>query len=426
MAWVPAPVNSPWRGQVYQRDAEQEARLDDKVAAARAAAEARAARPLSEEETYWRKRQEPGAGDLCRARAVRAFEAVERVELGLAQGDRVLVVKDELIPGAGWIFATLNDNSGYVPRNYLVEEETSIAEAVLVKTHTITIDSDEPLTLSPLDWANRGRAIPCTWFFAHVLPPQKLIDALRDTLRAFPHFAARYTRDGSGLEPGGSVSVDVRRSTTPFAEAYVHTTSKTTIKRTDHEAYAPCKAKMDPDDGRPTTPLLRVRITLFDDGTAVSVLVQHSITDIEGLVAFMRAWARCARGGEVSPRQDRWAPTAVDEEAPERWAPSEKPPEFLPVARKIRTEDCCVLPLPASTLAALKASAGESDPYASTDDVLTARVWRALVVCRLAQLGLPISKAGTTCCLRAANVRQVLGLSEDYAGNATTDMYQSV
>jgi hypothetical protein len=82
-----------------------------------------------------------------------------------------------------------------------------------------------------------------------------------------------------------------------------------------------------------------------------------------------------------------------------------------------------VLPLPASTLAALKAAAGGSDePYASTDDVLTARVWRALVVCRLAQLGLPISKAGTTCCLRAANVRQVLGLSEDYAGNATTDV----
>ena len=421
MAWVPAPVNSPWRGQVYQRDAEQEARLDDKVAAARAAAEARAARPLSEEETYWRKREEPGTGDLCRARAVRAFEAVEGVELGLAQGDRVLVVKDELVPGAGWIFATRNGDSGYVPRNYLTEEVASVSEALLVKEHVLTIENEAHLTLSPLDWSNRGRAIPCTWFFAHVLPPQKLIDALRETLRAFPHFAARYTRDGSGLEPGGSVSVEVRRSTTPFAEAYVHTTSKTTFKRTGHEAYVPSKAGMDPDEGLATTPLLRVRITLFDDGTAIGVLVQHAITDIEGLNAFMRAWSRCTRGGEVSPGQDRWAPTAVDEEAPERWAPSEKPPEFLGVARKIRTEDCCVLSLPASTLAALKAAAGGSEPYSSTDDVLTARVWRALVVCRLAQLGLPISKAGTTCCLRAANVRQVLGLSEDYAGNATTD-----
>jgi len=310
-----------------------------------------------------------------------------------------------------------------VPRNYLVEEETSIAEAVLVKEHVLTIESDAHLTLSPLDWSNRGRAIPCTWFFAHVLPPQKLIDALRDTLRALPHFAARYARDGSGLEPGGSVSVDVRRSTTPFAEACVHTTSKTTFKRTAHEAYVPSKAGMDPDEGLATTPLLKIRITLFDQGTAVGVLVQHAITDIEGLNAFMRAWSRRARGCDVSPRQDRWAPAAVDEEAPERWAPSEKPPEFLPVARKIRTEDCCVLPLPASTLAALKAAAGESsEPYASADDVLTARVWRALVVCRLAQLGLPISKAGTTCCLRAANVRQVLDLPDDYAGNATTDI----
>ena len=122
-------------------------------------------------------------------------------------------------------------------------------------------------------------------------------------------------------------------------------------------------------------------------------------------------------------REDRWAPAStIQEEAPERWAPSEKPPEFVGVARKIRTEDCCVLPLPASTLAALKAAASGSEPYSSTDDVLTARVWRALVVCRLAQLGLPISKAGTTCCLRAANVRPVLDLPEDYAGNATTDV----
>jgi len=418
---VPAPVNSPWRGQVYQRDAEQEARLDDKVAAARAAAEARAARPLTPTTNYWRKRKEPGAGELCRAHAIRAFEAVERVEMGLTAGDRVLVVKDELVPGAGWIFATRDDHAGYVPRNYLVEEEASIAEAVLVKTHNLTIESDAHLTLSPLDWSNRGRAIPCTWFFPSVLKPQTLVDALRDTLRAFPHFAARYA--ATGLEPGGSVSVDVRRSTTPFADAYVHTTSKKTFKRTTHEAYVPSKAGMDPDDGRAATPLLRVRITLFEHGTAIGVLVQHSITDIEGLVAFMRAWSQCARGGDVSPRQDRWAPTAVDEEAPERWAPSEKPPEFVGVARKIRTEDCCVLPLPASTLSALKAAAGESsEPYASTDDVLTARVWRALVVCRLAQLRLPISKAGTTCCLRAANVRQVLDLPEDYAGNATTDV----
>ena len=131
---------------------------------------------------------------MCRARAVNAFAAVERQEMGLAVGDRVLVVRQELLPGAGWIFATRGDASGYVPRNYLTEEVVSVSEAVLVKTHNLTIESDAHLTLGPLDWQNRGRAIPCTWFFPAVLPPQKLIDALRDTLRAFPHFAARYTR----------------------------------------------------------------------------------------------------------------------------------------------------------------------------------------------------------------------------------------
>ena len=105
-----------------EEDVEEEARLDDKVAAARAAAEARAARPLTPTTNYWRKRKEPGAGELCRAHAIRAFEAVERVEMGLALNDRVLVVKDELVPGAGWIFATRGDDRGYVPRNYLAPE----------------------------------------------------------------------------------------------------------------------------------------------------------------------------------------------------------------------------------------------------------------------------------------------------------------
>ena len=228
-------------------------------------------------------------------------------------GDRVLVVQQELLPGAGWIFATRGDDCGYVPRNYITEEVASVSEAVLVKEQVLTIESDAHLTLGPLDWQNRGRAIPCTWFFPAVLPPQKLVDALRDTLNGLPHFAARCTRDGSGLEPGGAVSVEVRRSPTPFAEAYVQTTRKTTFKRTAHEAYVPSKAGMDPDEGLATTPLLKIRITLFEDGTAIGVLVQHAITDIESLVAFMRAWSRCVRGGNVSPRQDRWAPAAVDE-----------------------------------------------------------------------------------------------------------------
>ena len=89
------------------------------------------------------------------------------------------------------LFATRGDDCGYVPRNYLVEEEALVSEAVLVQEHVLTIESEAHLTLSPMDWANRGRAIPCTWFFAHVLPPQKLVDALRDTLNGLPHFAAR-------------------------------------------------------------------------------------------------------------------------------------------------------------------------------------------------------------------------------------------
>ena len=45
----------------------------------------------------------------------------------------------------------------------------------------------------------------------------------------------------------------------------------------------------------------------------------------------MRAWSQCARGGDVSWSTGR-APSTLEEEAPGRWAPSERPPEFLGVA----------------------------------------------------------------------------------------------
>ena len=81
----------------------------------------------SEEEsaTYWAKRRRSGdktEGELCAAIARRDHDAVEVAEMSLGEGDRVLVLREEMSREPGWVFATCGDDAGYVPRNYLVPE----------------------------------------------------------------------------------------------------------------------------------------------------------------------------------------------------------------------------------------------------------------------------------------------------------------
>ena len=47
-------------------------------------------------------------------------------EMSLGEGDRVLVLREEMSREPGWVFATCGDDCGYVPRNYLVPEEAPL------------------------------------------------------------------------------------------------------------------------------------------------------------------------------------------------------------------------------------------------------------------------------------------------------------
>ena len=55
------------------------------------------------------------------------FEVPREVaEMSLGEGDRVLVLREEMSREPGWVFATCGDDAGYVPRNYLVPEEAPL------------------------------------------------------------------------------------------------------------------------------------------------------------------------------------------------------------------------------------------------------------------------------------------------------------
>jgi hypothetical protein len=86
---------------------------------------------LASEESanYWAKRRRSGdktEGELCAAIARRDHDAVEEAEMSLGEGDRVLVLREEMSREPGWVFATCGDDAGYVPRNYLVPEEAPL------------------------------------------------------------------------------------------------------------------------------------------------------------------------------------------------------------------------------------------------------------------------------------------------------------
>ena len=95
-------------------------------------------RTQDKERNYWSRREavpdDPPRGSiLCKARARRAFEAVEPAELNVEDNQEVLVLREELGPLSegqrsrpttpGWVFAVSDQNSGYVPRTYLEAEE---------------------------------------------------------------------------------------------------------------------------------------------------------------------------------------------------------------------------------------------------------------------------------------------------------------
>ena len=83
---------------------------------------------LASEESanYWAKRRssrdDKTEGELCAAIARRDHDAVEVAEMSLGEGDRVLVLREEMSREPGWVFALCGDDAGYVPRNYLVPE----------------------------------------------------------------------------------------------------------------------------------------------------------------------------------------------------------------------------------------------------------------------------------------------------------------
>ena len=86
------------------------------------------------------------------------------------------------------------------------------------------------------------------------------------------------------------------------------------------------------------------------------------------------------------------------------------------------------MPLPKCTLRSLKSAMSAGLPpgsFVSTDDVVTAHVWRALCAVRCAQLGLPTDSDLPTTCCRSCNFRRRTDppLGDGYCGNGVSHVW---
>mmetsp|Transcript_42213 Transcript_42213/g.111828 ORF Transcript_42213/g.111828 Transcript_42213/m.111828 type:complete len:253 (-) Transcript_42213:312-1070(-) len=104
------------------------------------------------------------------------------------------------------------------------------------------------------------------------------------------------------------------------------------------------------------------------------------------------------------------------------------PPAFAPVMPKIGGPSVVIVPFPKARLQEMVAAAKALFPDVerwSTDDVLTATVWQALVRVRCEQVGLTVESDEVTTCSRAFNVRQRTEpkLGAGYFANGATQIW---
>jgi len=294
-----------------------------------------------------------------------------------------------------------------------------------------------------MDILGADMALPWMWYYEQTLDHNKILSSFKDTVVHYPFLCGSYSKEDLHMNQDNSgIPFEVRTN-----EQSIHDI----IKRLQPGLVAnnpkPCFLPIEvyknllptctdtPYDAVLEGPMMRVRVTLCNPGTVISMLVQHVVTDSEGLLSFVCNWSRVYRGIGLKPipEHDRsLSSLKVDE--------SEMPPianlGIIKRAEKVgaclgsmdlvpMTPDHigCTVPFTNEALYALKIAGNkglEKGKYVSTNDVITAMVWRAKAKIACEILGIPLDSLETTTLIRAMNVRErtIPPLTGRYFGGA--------
>lgn len=206
--------------------------------------------------------------------------------------------------------------------------------------------------------------------------------------------------------------------------------SKAPASLLDGALTAPMKGYPDHYGDSDVTPVLVIRANLIPGGLLLCFAGMHNCMDGTGLGHVVRLFASLSRGEALS-RGDLEAANMDRSQLPVSLKPGQSPmlhPEMAPkadVAHKDDTDDApasvwSYLSIPPSRLEALKNEASKelTSGWVSTNDVVTAWLWKAVTKARYSH----IDAEKETTLLRAVTGRRVLEppLPESYLGNNVT------
>lgn len=314
----------------------------------------------------------------------------------------------------------------------------------------------EKIVLSPFDDMNAGRAISMVWHYSTRLSCTKLTSSLREIIVDYPVLAGRYASSppspSTVILNNKGIYLQICTSEESYAQSVSHLQPKKAgtrvcrFKTIEVERFLPNnKADMDPDTHSPNAPLLSIKITLHENGTTIGVLLQHGLVDAQAQMSFMTRWSRRFRnlsfenlpshernnvGGDNQSTNDQDGTVDADARSGKLRLKLVDPgvasiPEFAPVIGKIMGDAACKISFSVDEMREFKNGCQKEikndGSFVSTDDVITAKVWKALCLSRCKQLGISHDSRAHRCtCLRALNLRNrvVPSLSSTYCGNA--------
>ncbi|KAM0722884.1 hypothetical protein Q7P37_001082 [Cladosporium fusiforme] len=267
----------------------------------------------------------------------------------------------------------------------------------------------------------------------------QLIETLEAALEklhaAFPWLAGRVVNEGAitgntgvfkikSLGSQNRLLVKDIRDDSSFPSMEVLRRTRFPINALDQSILAPRDTQIDTNNSDPPEVLL-VQATLIKGGLILTFLGQHQAMDGIGQDQIIRLFSKACRNEDFTSEERLLGNLAPGNDIPLLDASCELPsnldhqimrPQSSPSESQESPAVCtwANFSFPSSSLETLKttANATSTSKFVSTDDALTAFIWRSVTSARLARL----SPTTPSTLARAVDVRSLFGISQMYPG----------
>ena len=260
-----------------------------------------------------------------------------------------------------------------------------------------------------------------TWFFEKPLDAEELKQSLEHVLLLYPALAGRRAKGGISLNNAGVPFSVQQRSGSAYAILNLPAGPTPGMLTDRHSPRSVASGK---------SPIMTVRLTLFDDGTsALGVVTSHALLDGFShckLVQLWGVWHTTGSFPNTSPyTMDRAVLLPLENSTDQvvigksAGKASRLGPIFRFVLRSAGNKPRVRLHISAAELAELKASAPLSG--VTTNEVLSARLLQHLAPIAMKKKQVPTGTMGPW----AVSLRGKGGLPRNYLGNLLIPLYES-